>query len=88
MKKFISLILFLFLICSGRCWAAQYNVLVLPTSIFEEYTDYMVFPKSADIIAMDIVNIYNSHPQMSAVQLYQIKNSLNQSQNKYFKKEL
>ena len=88
MKKFISLILFLFLICSGRCWAAQYNVLVLPTSIFEEYTDYMVFPKSADIIAMDIVNIYNSHPQMSAVQLYQIKNALNQPANKYFKREV
>ena len=88
MKKFISLILFLFLICSGHCWAAQYNVLVLPTSIFEEYTDYMVFPKSADIIAMDIVNIYNSHPQMSAVQLYQIKNALNQPANKYFKREV
>lgn len=88
MKKIISLILFLFLICSGRCWATQYNVLVLPTSIFEEYTDYMVFPKSADIIAMDIVNIYNSHPQMSAVQLYQIKNALNQPANKYFKREV
>ena len=88
MKKFISLILFLFLICSGRCWATQYNLLVLPTSIFEEYTDYMIFPKSADIIATDIINIYNTHPQMSAVQLYQIKNSLNQSQNKYFKKEV
>ena len=88
MKKIISLILFLFLICSGHCWATQYNVLVLPTSIFEEYTDYMVFPKSADIIAMDIVNIYNSHPQMSAVQLYQIKNALNQPANKYFKREV
>ncbi len=88
MKKFISFILFLFLICSGRCWATQYNLLVLPTSIFEEYTDYMIFPKSADIIATDIINIYNTHPQMSAVQLYQIKNSLNQSQNKYFKKEV
>ncbi len=88
MKKFISLILFLLLICSGRCWATQYNVLVLPTSIFEEYTDYMVFPKSADIIAMDIINIYNSHPQMSAVQLYQIKNSINQPANKYFKREV
>ncbi len=88
MKKIISLILFLFLICSGRCWATQYNVLVLPTSIFEEYTDYMVFPKSADIIAMDIVNIYNSHPQMSAVQLYQIKNALNQPANKYFKRDV
>lgn len=88
MKKFISFILFLLLICSGRCWATQYNLLVLPTSIFEEYTDYMIFPKSADIIATDIINIYNTHPQMSAVQLYQIKNSLNQSQNKYFKKEV
>ena len=88
MKKFISFILFLLLICSGRCWATQYNLLVLPTGIFEEYTDYMIFPKSADIIATDIINIYNTHPQMSAVQLYQIKNSLNQSQNKYFKKEV
>ena len=88
MKKFISFILFLLLICSGRCWATQYNLLVLPTSIFEEYTDYMIFPKSADIIATDIINIYNTHPQMSAVQLYQIKNSFNQSQNKYFKKEV
>ena len=88
MKKFISFILFLLLICSGRCWATQYNLLVLPTSIFEEYTDYMIFPKSADIIATEIINIYNTHPQMSAVQLYQIKNSLNQSQNKYFKKEV
>lgn len=88
MKIFISFILFLLLICSGRCWATQYNLLVLPTSIFEEYTDYMIFPKSADIIATDIINIYNTHPQMSAVQLYQIKNSLNQSQNKYFKKEV
>ena len=88
MKKFISFILFLLLICSGRSWATQYNLLVLPTSIFEEYTDYMIFPKSADIIATDIINIYNTHPQMSAVQLYQIKNSLNQSQNKYFKKEV
>ncbi len=88
MKKFISLILFLLLICSGRCWATQYNVLVLPTSIFDEYTDYMVFPKSADIIAMDIINIYNLQPQMSAVQLYQIKNSINQPANKYFKREV
>ena len=88
MKKFISFILFLLLICSGRCWATQYNLLVLPTSIFEEYTDYIIFTKSADIIATDIINIYNTHPQMSAVQLYQIKNSLNQSQNKYFKKEV
>lgn len=88
MKKFISLILFLFLICSGQCWATQYNVLVLPTSIFEEPVDYMIFTKSADIIATDIINIYNSHPQMSAVQLYQIKNSINNSQNKYFKREV
>lgn len=88
MKKFISLILFLFLICSGRCWATQYNVLVLPTSIFNDPVDYMIFTKSADIIATDIINIYNSHPQMSAVQLYQIKNSINNPQNKYFKREV
>ncbi|MGN1125417.1 MAG: hypothetical protein ACI4SM_04445 [Candidatus Gastranaerophilaceae bacterium] len=86
MKKFLGLFLFIILFFTGRCEAAQFNILVLPTNIFLEYQNFMVFPNSAEIIASDIINYYNINPKMSAPTISHIKNVLNQSQNFSLKK--
>ena len=87
MKKFLSFILFIFLIFSGNCKAAQFNFLVIPDDLFLEQKDYLVFPMSATVISTEVVNYYNKHPQMSAVPISQLRTVLNRPENARLKKE-
>ncbi len=87
MKKIWGLILFIFLIFSGNCNAAQFNFLVIPDDLFLNQRDYLVFPMSATVISTEIVNYYNKHPQMSAVPVSQLRAVLNRPENERLKKE-
>ncbi len=87
MKKLWGLILFIFLIFSGNCNAAQFNFLVIPDDLFLNQRDYLVFPMSATVISTEIVNYYNKHPQMSAVPVSQLRAVLNRPENERLKKE-
>lgn len=87
MKKFWGLILFIFLMCINQCYAARFNFLVIPTDLFVTDKEYLVFPKSANFISNDVINYYNQHPDMSAVQIYQIKNYFEKPENFRYKKD-
>ena len=88
MKKFWGIILFIFLISINQCYAARFNLLVLPTDLFIKETEYLVYPKSANLISNDIINYYNQHPDMSAIQIHQIKSFFEKPENYRYKKEV
>ncbi|MBR1680888.1 hypothetical protein IJ707_03755, partial [bacterium] len=88
MKKFWGLILFIFLMSINQCYAARFDFLVLPADLFVNDKEYLVFPKSANLISTDIINYYNQQPYMSAVQINQIKTYLEKPENYRLKKEV
>lgn len=89
MKKFIILILFLFLSGVNQCYAAKFNFMVLPADLFvNTKKNYLIYPQSATLISNDIINYYNQHPDMSAIQIGQIRSYLERPENYRFKKEV
>lgn len=87
MKKFLGIILTVFFLSINQCYAAKFNFLVIPTDLFVQDTQYLVFPKSANLISNDIINYYNQHPDMSAVQIHQIKSFFEKPENYRYKKD-
>ena len=88
MKKFLTLILFLFLLGINQCYAAKFDFLVIPTDLFVKDKEYLVFPKSANLISTDIVNYYNQQPDMSAIQINQLRSYLEKPENYRLKKDV
>lgn len=87
MKKFLGLILIIFFLSINQCYAAKFNFLVLPTDLFVKDTQYLIFPKSANLISTDIINYYNQQPDMSAIQINQIKSYFEKPENFRYKKD-
>lgn len=88
MKKLLGIILFIFFMFCQNCMAAQYKVLVVPTDLFVNADNYMIYPKSAEVISNEIINYYSKNPQMTSVMISQLRNYLNRPENSKFKKEI
>ncbi|MBR2526263.1 hypothetical protein IKE67_07320 [bacterium] len=88
MKKFLGIILIVLFLSINECYAAKYNFLVLPTDLFVKDTQYLIFPKSANLISTDIINYYNQQSNMSAIQINQIKSYFEKPENFRYKKDL
>ncbi len=88
MKKIWILILFLFLLGINQCYAAKFNFLVIPADLFVKDKEYLVFPKSANLISTDIINYYNQQPDISAVQINQLRSYLERPENYRLKKDV
>ena len=89
MKKFVVLILLLFFAGVNKCYAAKFNFMVLPADLFvNTKKSHLIYPQSATIISNDIINQYNQHPDMSAIQIGQIRSYLERPENYRFKKEV
>lgn len=89
MKKIIILVLFIFFACINECYAARFSFMVLPADLFlNTKRDYLVYPQSATLISTDIINYYNQHPDMSAIQIGHIRSYLERPENYRFKKEV
>ena len=73
--------------CSTNCYAAKFNMLVVPNDLFLEQTN-MVFQKSATVIGTDIINYYNQQDDMSAVSINQLRAYLEKPENYRLKKEV
>lgn len=69
------------------CYAAKsFKILVIPSNIFEDYTNYMIYSKSDEVIANDVINYYKKNAIMSAPSVTYVKDVLNQPQNINLKK--
>lgn len=68
--------------------AAQYNVLVLPTDLYSNAQFYMIYPKIAEMISMEIINYYEKNAKMNSVQLSQVRNYLDKPENSRLKKDV
>ncbi len=88
MKKILGFILIIFFLSINQCYAARFNFLVLPADLFIKDTEYLIYPKSANLISNDIINYYNQHPDMSAIQIHQIKSYFEKPENYRYKKEV
>ena len=88
MKKFLGFILFIFLICSSNCYAAGFNILVIPNDLLNNQKDYLIYQKSASLIGTDIINYYNQQSNMSAVQINQVRSYLEKPENYRLRKEV
>lgn len=87
MKKNFGIFLFILLMLIMPCYALKsFKVLVIPSNLFEDYTNYMIYSKSDELIANDIVNIYKKNAIMSAPSVSYVKEVLNQPQNIKLKK--
>jgi len=88
MKKILGFILIILFLSINQCYAARFNFLVLPADLFIKDTEYLIYPKSANLISNDIINYYNQHPDMSAIQIHQIKSYFEKPENYRYKKEV
>lgn len=88
MKKILGIIFFIFLMSINTCYAAKFDFLVIPTDLFVQDKEYLVFPKSANLISTDIINYYNQQPNMSATHINQVKKYLERPENFRLKKDV
>lgn len=88
MKKIFGFILFIFLMMTANCYAANFNFLVIPNDLFLDSKNDIVFQKSASLIGTDIINYYNQHPNMSAIPINKLREYLERPENYRFKKEV
>ncbi len=88
MKKILGLILIIFFLTINQCQAAKFNFLVLPTDLFVKEKEYLIFEQSANLISTDIINYYNKQPNMSAIQINQIKSYFERPENFRYKKDV
>lgn len=59
MKKILAILSILFFFC-GVCFAAGYDVLVLPADLLNTKENYYNFDEASEIIANDIINNFNN----------------------------
>ncbi len=79
MKKVIYKVLFtVFLLFGfvGRAEAVQFDLLVLPTEIFNVCDNYFCFPEPSEIAANYVIQDINSYKNMSAIPLAQVRSKL------------
>ena len=88
MKKILGLILIIFFLTINQCQAAKFNFLVLPTDLFVKEKEYLIFEQSANLISTDIINYYNKQPNMSAIQINQIRSYFEKPENFRYKKDV
>lgn len=81
MKKIFSLIIYtvlLFLGTSGNAMAVQFDVLVLPTDIFEVCDNYFCFPEPSEIAANNVIQNLDRYKTINIVELSAVRERLNQ----------
>lgn len=79
MKKVIYKVLFtVFLLFGfvGRAEAVQFDLLVLPTEIFNVCDNYFCFPEPSEIAANYVIQDINSYKNMSAIPLARVRSKL------------
>lgn len=79
MKKIIIKILFtifLFTGFIGRAEAVQFDILVLPTEIFNVCDNYFCFPEPSEIAANYVIQDINDSKNMSAINLAEVRAKL------------
>lgn len=81
MKKNLLKILFTFFLLvfsMVKTSAVQFDILVLPTDILSVCENYFCFPEVSEIVAEDVINNINSYNNMSAIELYSVRQKLAQ----------
>lgn len=78
MKIFkILFILFITTFTVGKVNAVQFNVVVLPTDIFNTCDNYFCFPEASEIGAEYIIQNLNSYKNINAYRLAEVRSRLN-----------
>lgn len=77
--KFLFTILCCFL-CIGKCYAIDFNVLVLPTNLFSVCDNYFCFPEVQEIIAEDVILNLNDTKHIHTVPLAAVRARISQDQ--------
>ncbi|MBR1425171.1 hypothetical protein IJ579_06375 [bacterium] len=62
-----------------KTWSVQFDVLVLPTNLFEVCDNYFCFPEASEIVAQDVVNNLNSYKNIQANNIAYIRSVLNKN---------
>lgn len=79
MKKVVYKLLFtvaLLFSVTGQARAVQFDLLVLPTEIFNVCDNYFCFPEPSEIAANYVIQDINSYKYMSAISLAEIREKL------------
>ena len=84
MKKFFVsfLILFVFTMFSvAKSHAYQFDLLVLPTNLFDVCDNYFCFPEASNIIAQDSIRNFSRYKGINVQSLDSVRNKLNNNPN-------
>ncbi len=84
MKKSIIKILLVILILITaplKSFAADYNILVLPTDIFNICDNYFCFPEPSEIAATYVINDLNNYKSVNLIDLSEIRAKLEKNEN-------
>ena len=80
MKIFIKIV-FIFFLLANTVQAVTFDVLVLPTDIFQIKENYYGFDEVSEIVANDIIrNFNNSNGKINSPKLYSVKEKFSQNQ--------
>jgi len=76
----VLLLTLLMIFYTGIANAVQFNVVVLPSDIFNVCDNYFCYPEASEIAAEEIIYNLNSFKNISALQLSQVRSQLNSNQ--------
>lgn len=73
---------FLFLLLTtSKSEAIQFDVVVLPTDLYNICDNYFCFPEASEIAANNVIQQLNSYKNISARNLYEVREKINQNES-------
>lgn len=76
----ILLTFLVFVITFGKAQAIQFDIVVLPTDLYNICDNYFCFPEASEIAANNIIQQINTYKRISAHNLYEVRHKLNQNE--------